>query len=71
MGRKQQPICVRGHEKQGANHKSKERGHACRACECALSAAHNHKRRAGLIWTERDLQWYADIKFEEFRAGGL
>lgn len=71
MGQQKRPVCVRGHAKDGANFKLKERGSACRACECALSQAHNHKARYGLIWTERDLQWYADIKFEEIRAGGL
>lgn len=74
MGGKKHQVCDRGHSKGqpgGANHKPKDRGVACRACECALSYAYNVAHRKGIIWTERDLQAYADIKFEEFSRQGL
>lgn len=71
MGRRARLICNRGHEVSGANWKLKNRGTGCRACECALSQAHNMWRRKGQAWAEADLKLYADMKYEEFRGRGL
>ena len=71
MPRRPVDFCFRGHRISGANHKVKHRGKACRACECALSQAHNMWRRKGEFWLEQHVQAYADFKYEEFRGEGL
>lgn len=71
MSRPPKDVCFRGHEISGENLKIKNRGKGCRACECALSQAHNTMHRHGKIWGSEELQAYADMKFEEFRGNRL
>jgi NAD-dependent SIR2 family protein deacetylase len=65
-GSLKQEKCYRGHKLVEPNTKTCQNGgRRCRACECALSRAHNWKVRKGVIWTVEDIQDAADAKYKE------
>lgn len=67
-GNKQQDTCHRGHRLAGDNRKPQTQGSRCRACECALSHAHNNRVRKGIVLTPEQVNEYADWKFTTLRV---
>jgi len=67
-GNQTQDYCHRGHRLAGENRKPQTTGSRCRACECALSHAHNQRVRNGIILTPSQVTEYADWKFSTLRV---
>lgn len=67
-GNQRQEHCHRGHRLAGENRKPQTSGSRCRACECALSHAHNHLTRNGTVFTPEQVTAYADWKFSTLRV---
>jgi hypothetical protein len=68
-GNKQQERCHRNHKLEGRNVKQGTGGgRRCRACERALSAAHNSQHRMGIILSETEVNDLADHKYAVLRG---
>jgi hypothetical protein len=68
-GNRYQEECHRGHRLVEPNTKpGTGGGRRCRACERALSTAHNNFVRHGIPTSKEELDALADAKYAELRA---
>lgn len=72
LGNRQQPACKRGHRLEGRNAMPHSNGgRRCRACNRALTAAHNLLQRKGISLTKAEMEAMADEKYQALYRAGL
>ena len=64
-GQSSKEKCIRGHKLEAPNltNTSGDRKRFCLACSRARATAHNHNKRYGIVYTEKELQEIADQKY--------